>query len=288
MNDDLAHDARQLVASFVVTGEPVSKSRARFTKRGSKTFAYTPQKTLDGEKAVKDAFLEAASEIPMDDDLIYSVRAEFFSGTRQRRDVDNMVKLILDGLNKVAWPDDNQVVEIAAKKHWVLRDDARTEVSVYVVGTMDPPTQPCIHCGTPFRTYESWKNKPGAKKFCSRECGYQYRMDQRERTCKHCAKTFFRWGESKETIYCSIECTSANKRATVECSHCGNSFTKQRCHVRAVNYCSTECKTGGAKKRRTKNFPGTCETCGGGTTRKEYTRCQPCKSATQGVSGKPR
>lgn len=287
MNDDLAHDARQLVASFVVEGEPVSKSRARFTKRGSKTFAYTPQKTLDGEKAIKEAFLAAVGEIPAGTDLTYSVRAEFFNGTRQRRDVDNMVKLILDGLTKVAWPDDNQVVEIAAKKHWVIRDEARTEVSVYVVGTMDAPTQPCLHCGTPFRTYDSWKNNPSAKKYCSRECVYEHRMDKRERTCKHCGESFLRWGESKETIYCSVTCMSSDKRAAVTCGWCGNDFTKQRAHVRAVNYCSTECRTEGAKERRTKSFPGTCETCGGGTTRKEYKRCQPCKSATQGVSGKP-
>lgn len=29
--------------------------------------------------------------------------------------------------------------------------------------------------------------------------------------------------------------------------------------------------------RRTTRFMGTCDTCGGGTTRKKYTTCQPCR-----------
>jgi len=124
----------QLIAEFEVPGEPVSKSRARFTKRGSKTVAYTPQKTKDGELRVAWAFRQACARLslnPTDREIAYRVESEFHSGTRQRRDVDNMTKLILDGLNGVAWVDDNQVLEIESCKRYVPRKSARTVVRVY-------------------------------------------------------------------------------------------------------------------------------------------------------------
>ena len=229
-----------LIANFVVEGEPVSKSRARFTKRGSKMYAYTPQKTLDGESAVKAAYLKATNKIGTDNEAAFAVRATFHNGTRQRRDVDNMVKLILDGLNGVAWPDDNQVTEIAARKSYGKKADARTEVSVYLIGDMEVPKKACLHCGTKFRTYESWDALPNSKKYCKPECFYIHSTERRERVCEECSTVFLAWGEAKQTRFCSIACNSANKRVTVDCAFCQKTFTKQRTHSRAINYCSGE------------------------------------------------
>lgn len=36
----------------------------------------------------------------------------------QRPDVDNLIKTVLDGLNKIAWNDDAQVVEVSGRKAW--------------------------------------------------------------------------------------------------------------------------------------------------------------------------
>lgn len=279
---------RELVATFIVHGEPISKARARFTKRGSKMVSYTPQKTLDGERSMAAAYLSATNRRGIDPEATFAVHAHFINGTRQRRDVDNMVKLILDGLNDVAWPDDNQVTEIAAKKSWATKAEARTEVTIYQIGVMGRPSQPCLHCGELFRSYASTREGPSAKKYCSLDCGNAYRASKRARTCRHCSEEFQAGGENQEVIYCSTECGYAARRADVECNHCGETFNKQRCHVRAVNYCSTECRSGATKARRSKYYPGTCAHCGGGTTRKEYTRCQPCKTSKQSVPGKPK
>jgi len=282
------NDEREHIASFTVHGEPISKSRARFTKRGSKMVSYTPQKTLDGEKAMAAAFLAEAGKQDLDEEATYAVHAHFINGTRQRRDVDNMVKLILDGLNKVAWPDNNQVTEIAARKSWATKAEARTEVTIYRIGSMNRPSRPCLHCGKPFRMYDSWRDTPTGKKFCSPECGYTYRVAKRTRVCEQCSKEFLAWGERHETRHCSKECGYAARRADVECNHCGKVFNKQRCHIKAINYCSPECRAGAAKERRSKYYPGKCATCGGGTTRKEYTRCQPCKTKQEAVAGRPK
>lgn len=138
-----------VVARFTIEGEPVSKSRARFTKRGSKTRTYTPEKTRQAEEKVAWLFRQAARGHKPDPDSTYGVMALFFAGTRQRRDVDNMLKLILDGLNKVAWADDDQVVEVSGRKSFENRAPkrARTEVVVYRVGTVYRPTATCEHCG---------------------------------------------------------------------------------------------------------------------------------------------
>jgi len=82
-----------VVAAFSVAGEPMSKAR------------------------VRAAFLRVADRThSKDPDAAFAVEAHFYAGTGQRRDVDNMLKLVLDGLNNVAWPDDVQVVEVIACK----------------------------------------------------------------------------------------------------------------------------------------------------------------------------
>lgn len=227
-----------LIAEFSVPGEPVSKARARFTRQGR---TYTPEKTKTGEERMARAFRAACKSTPTDPEIAYRVEAHFLNGTRQRRDIDNMTKLILDGLNGVAWVDDNQVTELEARKSYVPAADARTDVRVFEVGRLDPPKAPCIRCGTEFRTYKSWQDDPKGKKYCSRECVYAHRVERRERTCQQCASKFLAWGESKETKFCSMACVSLSRRARLTCDGCGVEFTKQRCHVKAKNYCSTEC-----------------------------------------------
>lgn len=235
-------DSPKLVATFTVDGEPVSKSRARFTKRGSKTFAYTPEKTKAGEERVAWTYRSVAKGAPTDPEIAYRVEAHFFNGTRQRRDVDNMVKLILDGLNKVAWVDDNQVTQIEARKSYVTKAEARTEVRVYEVGRLEPPKQPCIRCGAEFRTYESWASNPAGKKYCSTECCNAHRVERRERTCQRCGKKYHHRGPEAPSRFCSRECHYESGRADFVCATCDTPFRDQKNLSRRKNvFCSDGC-----------------------------------------------
>ena len=128
-----------------VEGEPVAKQRPRFTRQGGFVRTYTPKKTLDYEKAIAEEFLkqEDRSEyegyvrikcifyMPMPKAFSKKKREKALKGDIlpiTKKDVDNLVKSVLDGLNGVAYKDDKQVVSLYAHKYY--SDRPRTEVVI--------------------------------------------------------------------------------------------------------------------------------------------------------------
>lgn len=106
----------------------VAKQRARLgRKRGSrKTVAFTPQPTRDFESMVADAWKAAHPEHPPIDQPMHvdvtitrtgftmkvTARPQSVRPVGIRGDIDNYLKSILDGLNKVAWTDDKLVESV--------------------------------------------------------------------------------------------------------------------------------------------------------------------------------
>jgi Holliday junction resolvase RusA-like endonuclease len=204
-----------VVTTLCIDGEPISKARARFTRNGH---SYTPEKTVTGEAKVRAAFVEQAPNHELDPEATYGVTALFFHATRQRRDVDNMIKLILDGLTGVAWVDDVQVVEVSGRKCLEAPDHARTEVVIYKVGGAQRLTIACEFCGTHFHIF------PGNKRrFCSRKCSYASRVQERP-ACPVCGEAV---GELGST-YCSRSCMGvARSKPTPRCIRCSGAVSKQ-------------------------------------------------------------
>ncbi|MFO0417802.1 MAG: RusA family crossover junction endodeoxyribonuclease [Planctomycetota bacterium] len=102
----------------------VAKQRARLTRprRGRKSRAYTPQRTVHFENSVAAAYQAAGGthwgDIPVGMELEIhkdGISVDVFpleSSVRPvgiRGDIDNIVKAVQDGLNGVAWADDRQV-----------------------------------------------------------------------------------------------------------------------------------------------------------------------------------
>lgn len=102
-----------------------SKQRPRFGRGGN---VYTPKRTMEAEMAVGWRFKQAARGHRVDGDNQFGVSL-VFQGAREGQDVDNMTKLVLDGLNGVCWKDDRQVVEIHARK--VPAETPLTEVAIF-------------------------------------------------------------------------------------------------------------------------------------------------------------
>lgn len=123
---------------FLVYGKPQGKQRPRFS-RISKT-VYTPTKTAKYEKQIAKAYTESGGKcIPADCYVSVSVSAFFpvpKSYSKKKRedclerilrpdkkpDMDNILKVVLDALNEVAYEDDKQVVELIGRKYYTESD----------------------------------------------------------------------------------------------------------------------------------------------------------------------
>lgn len=115
----------KLVAEFQVEGEPLPKERARVGKGGG----YTPERTRNAEEKVAWAFRFANRSWVEDPDGKFRVDATFVRTNKVRVDIDNLAKLVLDGLNNIVWKDDSQVVDLRVQK--LFRPEGSTSVSIY-------------------------------------------------------------------------------------------------------------------------------------------------------------
>lgn len=280
---------KQHIVTFTVEGEPKSKARPRFSTRNGKVVAYTPKDTRTAEERYAIEYLKKTRKKSNDSESAFRVDIRFYNSTYQRRDIDNMIKAALDGLNEIAWQDDAQVTEVNAKKLYVGKKDARTEVDIYKLGIQRHSSRPCPGCGKSVRYYPSTEHYENS--YCSEECSANSRESKFWRICEYCSERFRAEKSTSVARFCSRKCNYDSKRVVTSCAICGKEFSIQSCHLKENNYCSDACRKEQerrkARNRRSKYFPGTCRVCGSGTTRKEYTRCNTCRLANASV-GKPK
>ena len=117
---------------FTIKGEPRGKGRPRFTKTGR---VYTPTETAQYESLVGLSYRNSARGYKFTSPVRVTVKAfhkppkgkskrvteDMLNGRilpTKKPDADNVAKIILDGLNKVAWEDDTQVVEMMVTKRY--------------------------------------------------------------------------------------------------------------------------------------------------------------------------
>lgn len=109
-----------MTKNIVFNIEPTPKGRPRLGRYGT----YTPAKTKAAEEAIQWAWHGK----PMEGPLKVSLRFYFkrpkkclasFKPTRP--DIDNLVKLVCDALNGLAWKDDGQIVILEAYKFYCNR-----------------------------------------------------------------------------------------------------------------------------------------------------------------------
>lgn len=92
--------------SFVLEGKPQPKERARACKDGKHR---TPKPTRQYEAAIKATAALHLGEWRKDG--VFRLRVHAVFGDYRRRDADNVLKAVQDGLNEVAYWDDHQVAE---------------------------------------------------------------------------------------------------------------------------------------------------------------------------------
>lgn len=130
---------------IVIMGEPKGKARPRFSRQGGRIQTYTPDSTTDYEAMVALIYRAAGGKLHSEGSIRISIKAfyripgktskkraeDMRSGSvlpTKKPDIDNVVKIIMDGLNGAAYKDDAQVVSIMASKAY--SDTPRVEVEI--------------------------------------------------------------------------------------------------------------------------------------------------------------
>ena len=125
---------------FTVPGPAKAKARPRVGKGGR---IYTPSDSHKYEKKVRECY---EGLYYFDDEYIsikiifwFSIPKSYSKQKRQdcaegfirpsRADIDNYIKSVLDGLNKVAYVDDRYIYKIEAEKRYT-EYEARTEITI--------------------------------------------------------------------------------------------------------------------------------------------------------------
>ncbi len=132
---------------FLVGIEPTGKARPRLGRGGH---VFTPKKTVDAERAIAAAFhLTGAEMIPEGTPVMLEVTAYFSipkSWPEKKReaamagellptkkpDADNILKLVADALNGVAYADDAQIVRSSVWKEYSKAGLAYTGTAGYL------------------------------------------------------------------------------------------------------------------------------------------------------------
>lgn len=124
---------------FKIPGPVAAKQRPRLGKNGS---VYTPTKTKVFEQICKLAYgnryyfdkeyisVKIIFKFEVPKSYSKKNREEALKGNIRptKADIDNYIKSVLDGLNRVAWSDDRYISSICAKK--IFADKSETIVEI--------------------------------------------------------------------------------------------------------------------------------------------------------------
>ncbi len=137
-----------MLVKFTVQGEPKGKGRPRFIPQTGR--AITPKDTANYETLVRMEYMAQCQGFKFPDDAMldmrimayYSIPKSASKKNRERMktrllrptkkpDMDNVVKIVADSLNQVAYRDDTQIVDCQCRKFY--SDNPRVEVTIQEV-----------------------------------------------------------------------------------------------------------------------------------------------------------
>ena len=111
---------------ILIEGEPIPAARPRFSGRR----CYQPKRNVEYRRRIQAAARSAMDgRKPMTGELCAAVKLyrRFKTTTQIFGDVDNHLKAIFDGLNKIAFEDDRQIVSCIVEKH-TDKENPRAEI----------------------------------------------------------------------------------------------------------------------------------------------------------------
>ncbi len=130
---------------FTILGEPKGKGRPRFNR--STGNAMTPKDTVNYETLVHMEYLAQCNDLRFPDDAMLDMRIIAYysipkSASKKKKaamlageirptkkpDMDNVIKIIADSLNQIAYRDDTQIVDSQCRKFY--SENPRVEVII--------------------------------------------------------------------------------------------------------------------------------------------------------------
>lgn len=128
---------------FIVPGNPRGKQRPRICRIRGKTITYTPKETTEYEKLVKASYTAVSKakferNLPLEISILalYPVpksvnkklKSSMLKGgilPTKKPDSDNIIKIILDALNCVAYRDDAQICKVYFEKMYAEKPETK-------------------------------------------------------------------------------------------------------------------------------------------------------------------
>lgn len=113
---------------IVIKGEPIPAARPRFGNGRT----YQPKRNVEYRRRIQDAARAAMDgKQLLTGEICAAVKLyrKYRPTTRLFGDVDNHLKAIFDGLNKIVFADDSQIVRCEVEKH-TDKQNPRAEISL--------------------------------------------------------------------------------------------------------------------------------------------------------------
>ena len=141
--------------TFHVPGKPQGKARARtyYNPRAGKHVSSTPDNTVLYENFIKDQYMQKADGFYLESGIpvVLRIVARFLPPNSKSKkvkqqmlngeilplkkpDMDNIVKVVADALNGVAYHDDTQIALVVAKKAYSAVEGLDITVEEYIDG----------------------------------------------------------------------------------------------------------------------------------------------------------
>lgn len=138
--------------TFDVPGKPQGKARARtfYSPAAGNSVSKTPENTVLYENFIKDRYLQAAQGAYLEKGTPVTLRVaarflppksvskkrkgDMLEGREQplkKPDMDNIVKVVADALNGVAYHDDTQIAYVEARKAYSAKEGLDITVEEY-------------------------------------------------------------------------------------------------------------------------------------------------------------
>lgn len=113
---------------IVIAGEPIPAARPRFSGRR----AYQPKRNVEYRRKVQSSASVAMSgREPLTGEICAAIKLyrKYQPTARNYGDVDNHLKALFDGMNKIVFVDDSQIIRCVVEK-FTDKENPRAEIII--------------------------------------------------------------------------------------------------------------------------------------------------------------